>query len=364
MLGIKWLSECDGNRQNNFTLIRLLFAWAVLFGHSFPITATGSDPVSTLMLPHLWIGEIAVNGFFAISGYLVCASFARRGAVEFLSSRILRIYPGIIVYVLVATFVIGPLATNLPWKTYFASPQSWAHLWTATLWENKFNLPGVFADRPFAGSLNGSLWTLPAEIRCYLLIFVAGFFGAFDKKHRANALLVGLLLTNYFDSTQVPLLGTSPRFQIPTLFFILGALAWVNRAHIPLAPWLVFPMAIVPWLLTGTSYFNNVFAISLVYTILFAAFRLPHVDLDRFGDISYGMYIYAWPIQQLVWRQDQSAYVNAVISTLIVIPLAYASWLFVEKPSLRLKSKVAVIYRTSTASISKELQDPTTAISA
>src|SRR5262245_20221285 len=87
------LSEFEGTRENNFTLLRLLFAAAVLVGHAYPITGNGFDPLSAHLLPYTWVGGIAVSGFFVISGYLVTASFENRGIVYFMLSRLLRLYP-------------------------------------------------------------------------------------------------------------------------------------------------------------------------------------------------------------------------------------------------------------------------------
>ena len=106
---IRYLGDFDGQRDNNFTLVRTLFALTVLFGHSYHISGNGYDPISKLIVPYPWLGDIAVGGFFAISGFLVTASFASRGATQYALSRFVRIYPAIIVYCIVAILIIGPL---------------------------------------------------------------------------------------------------------------------------------------------------------------------------------------------------------------------------------------------------------------
>lgn len=338
VLGIQLLSAHEKNRNNNFTVLRLVLAWLVLFGHSFPLTGTGFDPISKLMMPYTWIGGIAVGGFFAVSGYLVSASITQRSIPDFVASRSLRLYPAIICYSLVAILIIGPIAVKVPLSQYFeANP--WENLKNATLWDWIYNLPYAFANNPIPGSTNGSSWTLPAELRCYLLVLVFGFFGIFDTKTRANLALFGLLILMRMSFPSVPVFGDNPRFESPLTFFVVGCLFWVNRAWIPLS----WPLAIVAVVacvasfaaVTPWSLYTYVFAVT--YVIFMIVYRLPHLDMDAYGDFSYGIYIYAWPIQQLVWFSGQNAYVNTLLATLVILPVSYLSWRFVEKPALSLK---------------------------
>lgn len=83
--------------------------------------------------------------------------------------------------------------------------------------------------------------------------------------------------------------------------------------------------------------YHHVAPLAVCYIILMLTYRARHVDLDQFGDISYGVYIYAWPVQQLVYWKGQSALTNAVMASVIVCAMAYASWRYVEEPALRLK---------------------------
>jgi peptidoglycan/LPS O-acetylase OafA/YrhL len=330
------LCDYDGHRDNNFTVLRFLLAFTVLFGHSFPISGNGSDPLTMLILPHAWIGSLAVGGFFAISGFLVTASISNRSLRDFVVSRSLRLYPAVIVYSLVAVFVIGPIATSVSLAQYFHSTP-WNNLWNATLWDWKYNLPYVFGDRPFAGSTNGSTWTLPAELRCYIAVFLLGLFGLFKTREVANLSLILAFLLVQNNYAMVPLFGSNTQFHEPLLYFIVGSFFWVNRSYIPLNWLLCAVLVYSAFYFANTSWFPYACSTALMYTLLMLAYRLPHFDMDKFGDISYGVYIYAWPIQQLVWAPAQSAYVNALYASLIVIPLAYLSWRFIEKPALGLR---------------------------
>jgi peptidoglycan/LPS O-acetylase OafA/YrhL len=335
-----WLGQCDGRRDNNFTTIRLLLAWLVLFGHSFAVTKSGLDPI-TSGLRLGFVGAIAVDGFFAISGFLVAGSFVRHGSVGFSVARILRIYPGLIVCTALAAFVLGPLVTTLPLGEYFSHPETSQYIKGAALWPTvRFYLPGVFENQPYSRGINGSLWSLVVEVRCYVLMLALGFVGALDGKLRANVVMIALLLTGIFDFEAIPLVGHNPHWARPAAYFVIGALVWVNRRNIPLHPGIALIAIVAPFPAIGTVAFHFVFAPALVYLVFFAAYALPHVDLDRFGDISYGVYIYAWPVQQLMVWSGQGGYVNAALATPFVFALATLSWFLVERPALRMKNVI------------------------
>lgn len=331
-----FLGMYQKTRNNNFTLFRFILAWLVLFGHSFILTGSGSDPISKILAPHTWLGGIAVGGFFAISGYLVTASITQRSTADFIVSRALRLYPAIIAYSLVAILIIGPLSISVTISQYFnANP--WLNLRNSMLWEWTYNLPYVFSKNPVPGSTNGSSWTLPAELRCYLLVLVFGFFGFFEKKHRANLALIGLLFLAKNRYADIPLFGDNTRFEQPLIFFVAGCLFWINRSIIPLS-WPLAVILIVSTILSASQpWYIYTYAFSLTYTIFVAVYRLPHIDMDKYGDLSYGIYIYAWPIQQLVWFPGQNAYINVLLATLAILPVSFLSWILIEKPALGLK---------------------------
>lgn len=290
---------------------------------------------------HIWVGALAVDCFFAISGFLVAASFVRQGLVGFIVARALRIYPALIMCVLLTTFVMGPAVTTLPLDEYLTHSQTWQYLRTMTLWPRVYHyLPGVFENQPFSKGVNGSLWSLTAEVICYALLALIGIFRGLRGKFRANVVLILLLLIAYFDFSSIPLIGHKPAYMRLWCYFVLGALTWVNRAHIPLNPFLAIAACIAPFVGAYAGIFHIVFAPSIIYLVFFAAYGLPHIDLDRFGDISYGVYIYAWPVQQVVVWPGQTGYENAAIATPIVLALAAASWFLIEQPAI-LKRKSA-----------------------
>jgi peptidoglycan/LPS O-acetylase OafA/YrhL len=328
------LTKFDGSKQNNLTLLRLIFALAVLFGHAYPITGSGSDPLIgsyTSVYVGWWNRR---RWFFIISGYLVTASFQTRRIWQFTISRILRLWPAVTVYCILSILIVGPLFAQVPLKIYFdANP--YAYLWNASLWDWKYNLPYVFSSNPFSGSTNGATWTLPVEVRRYAILAVIGFFGALENRYRANVALVVLFVyINRYEG--VSSLGCEERATVPVGYFLLGALARVNRTIIPLNLISAALAAILAIITVGTALHLYILEVCLAYIIFILTYQAKRVNMDGFGDISYGVYIYAWPVQQAVWSPGQSGLTNA-LSTLIVLPLAYASWRLVEKSALGLR---------------------------
>ena len=334
----------DGYRQNNFTLIRIFFAWAVLYGHSYAVQKTPGiiDPLNSIFQGSVWVGALAVDGFFAISGFLVAASFVRRGVVDYTISRILRILPALIVCVFVSVFLLGPIFTNLSLSEYFADKKTYQYLGNAFAYFNvKWHLPGVFEDNILT-AINGSLWTLTVEVRCYIVLAFLGIFGLLKDRILANVMILALFLFGAFYFSEIPLLGENEKWSRPSLYFLIGVLFYFNREWI----FLNYKLAIFALLLAGTSFgkewFTYTFPLAFVYLIFYMAYATKFINIDeRLGDISYGVYIYAWPAQQIVVNlfPNFTPYENAVLASIIVIPTAYLSWHYIEKPALLLKQK-------------------------
>lgn len=338
------LIDHDGRRDNNLTLIRLVFAWLVLWGHSFAIQPSEGirDPLTRIFEGSTWIGAIAVDGFFVISGFLVCASLVKRGAADYTVSRSLRIFPALVVCVFVSTFVLGPALTTLPLTEYLSHEETWAYLRNALayfgmLWE----LPGVFQDNKWQ-SVNGSLWTLTVEVRCYILLAIAGALNLLKYRATANVIMLALLALGFYYFDAIPLMSGNERWARPALYFLIGVAFYMNRDQIILDMRLALAAAILAYASFGEPWFQYAFPLCLSYLIFYVAYAIKHFDLDTtVGDMSYGVYIYAWPTQQCIATlfPQASPYLAALLSTLIVVTLAQLSWRFIEKPALSLKPR-------------------------
>jgi len=345
------IEERAHSRGNNFTLIRFLAAYAVLFAHSYVLATghVGQDPFTQAILGW-WgqgLGTFAIVIFFVISGFLVGASYIHRDNLfSFFEARFLRIFPALFVAVTLCAFVVGAWVTTLSLDDYFSHEGTWSFLWhnITLLGGIHFRLPGVFLDNPWPGGVNGSLWTLPIELYMYCMVMLIGALGVL--KHRSSFNVFAIMLCVALFGLQQ---GWAQVDGIPVknaglmMAYIAGVFFYVNRALISLnIPVFIFLVALL-FLLHGTIVWSVVQAFGVAYIILFFALhpqvRLP--NLDKWGDYSYGVYIYAFPVQQLVAKYLTTSPIEMLLySTLITFPLAVLSWKYVEKPALKLKGKI------------------------
>jgi peptidoglycan/LPS O-acetylase OafA/YrhL len=218
------LGDFDGNRRNNFTLIRIIFAWLVLYGHSYAVQKVAgiSDPLGYLFQGSLWVGELAVNGFFTISGFLVSASLINRNVVDYSISRFLRVFPALFVCVFASVFVLGPWMSTLAIGEYFSKSETFAYLTNSlAFFKMCWMLPGVFESNGMS-AINGSLWTLTVEVRCYVLLALTGFLGLLKNRVISNITVLAVFLFGYSCFSEFPLLGENAKYARPSLYFLIG----------------------------------------------------------------------------------------------------------------------------------------------
>lgn len=335
----------SNHSANNFDFLRFLFAAIVIFSHSFALCGVGkSEPLSVLSGGQTYTAEIAVDGFFVISGFLITASWLRRPKwSEYLQKRVLRIYPGFLVVCLLCAFLVGPIGAVSP-HVYFHQFQSGPFLRHLVLLD-KLTLPPTFSQNFVPNEVNGSLWTIKIEFEFYLMTALLGTFGLFRRRVLVLAFAAACLLLE----TALSLPGIS--VSLPdTLtshlrflnYFLAGMVCFLYRDKISFGAWGAAAAALVLAVGTATHALGAVMALPVVYLILAAAFS-PAVRLHRFAqtqDISYGLYLYAWPIQQLLVQHFDALH-SPWSLFLIALPLtalaATLSWHLIEKPCLRFK---------------------------
>lgn len=328
-------------RDNNLNLLRMAAAAAVLVSHAWPI-ALGPGAVQPLKAAlGETLGTYAVYIFFVLSGFLIAASFERSGgAGNFWAARGARLFPGLVVANLLLVFLLGPLTTLRDLGAYFGAGETWAFLLgNSAILKPVFSLPGVFETNPYP-TVHGSIWTLRHELACYLLLFGLGMAGLLARR---TVLLVavplvylGLWAGKLWLGPALP--GVVREF-IPLSFpFMLGALAWVWRARIPLSLWGVALSVGLAWLCQATPLAWLAQMLCLAYLSFWLAY-VPGGWLrgyNRLGDYSYGLYIYAFPIQGLVvWAFGPTTpLVHCLLAFPPTLALAVLSWHLVERPAL------------------------------
>ncbi len=367
-----FLSSDLERRQNNFTAIRLLLAALVLYGHSYALAAKGfHEPLQRFLPKDAWIGSVAVRAFFFISGLLITRSYCTRNNLEeFIKARIYRIYPAHLVCLLFCVFFVGPAFTALPLVSYFSDPKIYKHLVeNMFLWNIDFHLPGVFEKNRYPLAVNGSLWTLPSELRCYLFVAAFGLIGLFRRSAKASVGIISLVVLGFLNFSIMPLISDNAEAKVPCLFFAIGALCCLNATYLPVNALLFIASLIAGRLVHGENLRSFFFSLNLCYGTLIAAYRLPFFDLDRWGDFSYGLYIYAFPVQQMFASlfPKFTPTKNTFVSMPTTLLLAVLSWYFIEKRALALaqsrrrKQRAAALRRNelgATATGSPEVATP------
>ena len=331
---------------NSFSLLRLAAAAAVVVSHNFGIL-TGdlkTDPVDAWT--GFTLGKHAVHVFFVLSGLLITMSLVRRAnLVDYARARALRIGPGLLVCVLVTTFVLGPLVTVLPLAAYLSHAETAAYLVKSlALVTGKAPLPGVFASAPIPGEVNLSLWTLKYEVVCYVLLALAAALGALRLGYLRPALL-GLLLViagSYLWPHAIVVdtpLDNARRF----LFcFSLGALAYLERERLRYGLTICVAALLATLALFGTRFGVPVMLVAtalVVITLGTRRYGAVSQLTDRY-DLSYGVYVYGWPVGQTVLLLAPAIGLLAFQATTLGLSLllGLASWVLVERPALQLKA--------------------------
>jgi peptidoglycan/LPS O-acetylase OafA/YrhL len=331
--------------DNRFDILRLLAAWLVLLSHCFPLAGRpGSEPMlSTLGIDTL--GGVGVCIFFVLSGYLVTLSLERSPHVlEFARRRVLRIYPGLMAICLLSVLVLGPLLTRWPSEAYWHHPLTWHYLWTAGAWDIHYPLPGVFATNPVQ-AVNGSLWSLPYEITCYLALATVSLLpGALRFKAILTAAMLAALLLARPASLGpfTEFMGSDYYHSKLGLLFAVGSVfaCWSARVRPMLWPALLL-LATALWLPHGVWQLL-LYVLGLGTLTLWLALYgkwLPRVP-NCMGDWSYGAYLYGFPVQQVLahFKWHEASFTSYVLAcSAVTFALAGLSWHLVEKQALRWK---------------------------
>ncbi len=325
----------DSKRLNNFDLLRLLAAVAVLVSHSFAVTGHVEPGIGADTL-----GTIGVLMFFGISGYLITRSWVHAPHIpSFVVKRALRIYPAYIVVLLVTTFIVGPLVSTLSTSDYFSSSLvSHYVLGNASMRSITYDLPGVFAHNPYPHAVNGSIWTLPYEVRAYVIVALLGVCGLL--KNRRIGVLVFLVIFEV--STFLPELAY---VCDPTLLraFAAGAIIYLLDESLPWSWWIV-ALGLVLWIGVSATPLGVIAATAVIpYATIVAAHRTPlrWSLLTRWGDFSYGIYLWAFVVQQLIAYLIIGVQPLAMIAISLPVTgvLAAGSWFLVEERMLQAQAQ-------------------------
>ena len=327
----------SAERQNNFNLLRFTLALLVLFGHSPELIDGNRDREwLTQTFGSISFGEFAVDGFFLLSGYLIAQSwYSQPKAWPFLKKRLLRIYPGFIVASVICALFVGPLAA-IP-STYFGSFDL-STFFIGLAFLSVPIVPEVFSDTPYP-LLNGAMWTISKEFICYLFVLAAGVAGVFRVRYAClipTIAVFAMLVAFKLQHLTVPVdLRLASFFLSGVCYFQLRDIIKMN-GFLAVACVVISVLALFSWR-AAELVLATVGGYALLYAASKRSFALS--QFNRLPDISYGLYLYGWPIQKmLLWYfPSLSPWELFGMAAPTAIMFGTASWYLIEKPALRLK---------------------------
>jgi peptidoglycan/LPS O-acetylase OafA/YrhL len=329
------------DRPSGFDYLRLILATAVFMFH-VPVINLGDAVGHKLWLSWLRpVFAIVLPMFFALSGFLVAGSLVRcKTLISFLGLRVFRIVPALAVEVLLSALILGPIFTTKPLSEYFSS-RSFFTYFLNIAGDVHFNLPGVFADNPHPSIVNGQLWTVPWELRCYMLLAAIAFFGVFRNLFMlVSSIAIICVVALVHDLIYPPDVWVSVHGIILVEAFIVGVAFFRLKNKIRLSAALFTLSLIATVALLSLPYGDYFVACPAAYVTVYLGLLNPSRNkLLLSGDYSYGIYLYGFPIQQAVVAAAPS--LSLAIHTIVALPLTVAfatgSWWLIEKRVLSLR---------------------------
>jgi peptidoglycan/LPS O-acetylase OafA/YrhL len=333
-------------RFNNFDFLRLLFSTAVIFSHSFPLTSN-PEIIATITNNQLDLGGLSVDIFFVISGYLILNSLKfSETPLNFFWKRCLRIYPGLFVMLLFSLIIIffvhkgGNIFLQEDFKSYLPN--------NLKLYKVQFSINNVFKNNAYPNTINGSLWSLCYEFTMYIFVLMLFYFK--NTKSINIVLITSYLLcvfANYFypdaliDFFQYFNLESNRIYKLASLFIAGSLLSLIdlekyNNFHNKIFLFLIIIISIY------LNFYSYIFLFILPILVLLVGISyskilnyIPH----KIGDISYGVYIYGFLIQQtLMSFYKFNPYTLFFLSLIITYIISWFSWNYIELKSLKYKS--------------------------
>lgn len=329
-------------RSYNLNFLRFIAALVVIISHAYPLSLgiDHSDFMTSFSNNKLGLGGIAVGVFFFSSGLLVSKSVENKNTIKkYFEARCLRIFPPLILIVLLSIFLLGPIFTNLSLYEYFVNPNTYLYIRNAILLPFH-NLPGVFDGNIYGSVVNGALWTLPVEFLCYIGLFICYKLNLMNKKIMKYTIPLFVIVMILCFYSEFLIFITIRQFVQPVFIFYVGMLCYVYRDKITLNK-VVALMFCGLWIVLV---YLNLSEIAMIVIFPYIILTFIYSDkqcsksLSRLGDYSYGIYLCGFPVQQIIVNLN-NGHMSAVLNYLIAIPIACVIGIVIyniaEKPFLQ-----------------------------
>jgi peptidoglycan/LPS O-acetylase OafA/YrhL len=327
--------------NNNLDAIRILCAIMVIL---FSLQKRGTSRYYNSVIPIHLFGAVAVKVFFFISGMLVCTSLIRsQSPLSFIIGRSFRISPAFIATVCICALLIGPIMTNLSLSQYFSDKIVLAYIYKNILMDIQYFLPGVFTDSIFKPAINGSLWTIPYEIGAYIALLSFFSITGMKNKNITNIMCIAIISSPLLSNGNDFITQTSNKdiyFLAPC--FCLGVLYAVNSKETKINHWVPMCFFALFYIILNKDLSQLFFYFSVCSLFAFIASTESIKKLKIKNDISYGIYLCGFVVQQIVYsvKPDLNIYANISISIFITIIIATISFIMIERPAMDLSVSI------------------------
>lgn len=341
------LQEILNKEKNNLDIFRVIAAIMVIYGHSYALLPTpGPGDVLARLLGFDYSGSLAVKIFFFLSGLVVTNSLlTKRHLAGFLIARFFRIWPALAFTLLVSAFLLGPLLSEQSAAEYFSNKKVFAYFHKGLFMNIKYELPGVFEDNALR-AINGSLWSIPHEVFAYLTL--TAFFVLGLLKQRFRLLTIPIFILILIDPLlEKPIIFTwlpdNPEIRLLAPCFAFGTLLaiWKDKVDIDWVPCLAAWTAFFIFKQSCCNFY--LFYLALFMLILQLSSRNLLIRLKPTADISYGIYLWGWPVQQILvlFFVEYGIRFNQVSAIFISVMMGLLSWYLIEKRSIAYGSHLA-----------------------
>lgn len=340
------ISEIIIPKNNNITLIRLLLACTVIVYHTNAIHPIEKffDLVKFLS-PADSMGSFAVNAFFFLSGIMVVNSIiSKQNTLYYWSHRILRIFPALILLVLITALIVGPIFSTLNIKSYFQEKETFNYIFQNIILQTQYTLPGVFVKHPAFG-INGALWSIAWEFRCYVVTYLV-YLIAIKKKYQKiifTILFISIIIQSYFWSYFLFYSSSYISHSI-TLYFIGGLVVlYKDKIFLNIKSLIVLLIVLAAFKLFGFINRSLLFNVFSVFFILYLSYNKSFMKLSLKNDFSYGVYLWGFLIQQIIQSifPELNGIIFNLMALIIAISIASVSWFFLEKPCMEFAKRLS-----------------------
>ncbi|MFZ1538470.1 MAG: acyltransferase [Chromatiaceae bacterium] len=325
--------------NNNLDIFRLVAACMVIYGHAYTLAREpGQGDFLGRVLHFDYSGSLAVKVFFFISGLVITNSLIERPEIlRFILARVFRIWPGLLFVLFGSAFVIGPIASSLPLDEYLSRGQVYRYVVSNFFLQPDNGLPEVFLSNPYAYSINGSLWTLRFEVAFYMGVLC--FVTLQANRYKIVVLIALLLLAlDPLVDNQLIFFWRTPNSQVDLLApcFAFGAFLAIMKEKIEISSKVIGGSMVLCAFFWSSRYCAYFFYISIFLILLYLSSTSVLLRIRPPYDISYGVYLWGFPVQQLLVSlyPSQGIFENQVITLFASILLGAISFLLIEGPAM------------------------------